>query len=82
MFHDADAWRLCASPLRIGESHAWPSLAGCASASSRIPTLESLLTLVGGRVPLLLEVKVGRRHLALDAGAEARRWTAMRARSA
>jgi glycerophosphoryl diester phosphodiesterase len=57
VFHDADAWRMCSSPLVIGKStHAdlkrmhvgdWP-----------IPTLESLLELVDGRVPLLLEVKV------------------------
>ena len=35
-----------------------PSSAGCASARDPIPTLESLLALVDGRVPLLLEVKV------------------------
>ena len=39
-----------------------------------IPTLESLLSLVDGQVPLLLEVKVDERHLALDARAEAGAW--------
>ena len=57
VFHDVDALRLCGSPLRIGESTladlGWLSLGG-----QPLPTLESLLTLVKGRVPLLLEVKV------------------------
>src|SRR3954464_15856660 len=57
IFHDPDAWRLCATPLQIGRS----SLAevGRLQLGGRpIPTLESLLKLVGGRVPLLLEVKI------------------------
>ena len=56
IFHDADARRLCASPLRIGKSN-WMELAGLRVAGHPIPTLESLLGQVGGRVPLLLEVK-------------------------
>jgi glycerophosphoryl diester phosphodiesterase len=57
LFHDPDAWRLCASPVQIGRStHA--ELARLQIGGHSIPTLESLLKLVGGRVPLLLEVKV------------------------
>lgn len=57
VFHDADARRICGSPLRIGDC----SLAGLGRlrvGDGPIPTLESVLQLVGGRVPLLLEIKV------------------------
>ncbi len=57
VFHDADAWRLCASPLRIGHS-TLAELGRLHVGEGPIPTLASLLHLVGGRVPLLLEVKV------------------------
>lgn len=57
VFHDADAWRLCASPLRIGES-TLAELGRLRFGGDPIPTLASLLALVAGRVPLLLEVKV------------------------
>jgi len=57
VFHDADAWRLCASPLRIGES-SHKELSRLRVGEHPIPTLESLLSLVDGRTPLLLEVKV------------------------
>lgn len=57
VFHDADAWRLCASPLRIGQSN-HGDLSRLRLGEHPIPTLESLLSLVAGRVPLLLEVKV------------------------
>jgi glycerophosphoryl diester phosphodiesterase len=57
VFHDADAWRLCASPLRIGKStHA--ELGRLRLGDGPIPTLASLFALVAGRVPLLLEAKV------------------------
>src|SRR6476659_4841794 len=57
VFHDADAWRMCASALRIGAStHA--QLARLRVGDGPIPALRSLLSLVAGRVPLLLEVKV------------------------
>ena len=57
VFHDADAMRLCASPMRISaSSHA--ELLRLRLGEGPIPTLGSLLTMVGGRVPLLLEVKV------------------------
>lgn len=64
VFHDPDARRLCASPLRIGRSK-WQDLAGLRVGGHPIPTLESLLVLVAGRVPLLLEVKTER---------DSRRW--------
>jgi glycerophosphoryl diester phosphodiesterase len=57
VFHDADAWRMCASPLRIGRS-THSQLGRLRLGDGPIPTLRSLLGLVAGRVPLLLEVKV------------------------
>ena len=57
VFHDADAWRLCASPLRIAES-SLEELGRLRLGEGPIPTLASLLALVAGRVPLLLEIKV------------------------
>lgn len=57
VFHDADAWRMCGSPLRIGAcTHA--ELCRLKVGEGLIPTLESLLALVKGERPLLLEVKV------------------------
>jgi glycerophosphoryl diester phosphodiesterase len=57
VFHDADAWRMCASPLRIGAS-SLAELGRLRLGDGPIPTLAALLALVAGRVPLLLEVKV------------------------
>ncbi len=57
IFHDADARRLCASPLKIGQSRL-SEIAALRVAGHPIPTLESLLGLIAGQVPLLLEVKV------------------------
>ena len=57
VFHDADAWRLCASPLRIGRS-TLAELGRLRLGDGPIPTLSALLAMVAGRVPLLLEVKV------------------------
>ena len=57
VFHDADAWRMCASAMKIGES-TLEEIGRLMVGEHPIPTLTSLLTLVGGRVPLLLEVKV------------------------
>jgi glycerophosphoryl diester phosphodiesterase len=59
VFHDADAWRLCASPMRIGQSKL-ADLGRLQIGGRPIPTLENVLELVDGRVPLLLEVKVER----------------------
>lgn len=59
VFHDADALRICGSSLGIGD-HDWAQLATLRVGEHPIPTLENLLTLVDGRVPLLLEVKVER----------------------
>ena len=56
VFHDADAWRMCSSRLVIGKSkHA--ELGRLRVGEGPIPTLESLLGLVDGRAPLLIEVK-------------------------
>ena len=57
VFHDADARRLCASSMQIGKS-TLAQLGRLSIGEHPIPTLESLFTLVDGRVPLLLEVKV------------------------
>ena len=57
VFHDADAWRMCASPLRIGGS-THRQLDRLRVGEGPIPTLRNLLDLIAGRVPLLLEVKV------------------------
>jgi glycerophosphoryl diester phosphodiesterase len=57
VFHDADAWRMCASPLRIGPS-THSELARLRVGDGPVPTLRSALSLVAGRAPLLLEVKV------------------------
>ena len=57
VFHDADCRRMCGSPLRIGTS-SLADLSRLNVGGHPIPTLESLFLLVGGRVPLLLEVKV------------------------
>jgi len=57
VFHDVDGWRMCSSPLVIGRStHA--ELSHLRLGDGPIPTLGSLLTLLKGRVPLLIEVKV------------------------
>lgn len=60
VFHDRDAQRLCGNPNRISRL----TLADVAqlrvAADRRIPTLEAMLELVDGRVPLLLEIKVDR----------------------
>jgi glycerophosphoryl diester phosphodiesterase len=59
VFHDRDAWRLCGSPMKIAGS-TLADLGRLTLGGHRIPTLESLLALVAGRVPILLEVKVDR----------------------
>ena len=57
VFHDQETWRMCSSHLMIGKStHA--ELSRLRVGDGPIPTLESLLALVDGRVPLLLEIKV------------------------
>ncbi len=58
VFHDADAGRICGSPLAIGQC-GLAELGRLRVGDGPIPTLESLLHLVAGRVPLLLEVKTG-----------------------
>jgi len=57
VFHDADALRICGSPLKVGQTR-WAELSRLSVGEHPIPTLESLFMLVGGRVPLLLEVKI------------------------
>ena len=56
VFHDADASRLCASAQRIGRS-TMKAIAELRLGGEPIPTLDELLALVDGRVPLLLEIK-------------------------
>jgi glycerophosphoryl diester phosphodiesterase len=59
VFHDADGRRQCASPMRIRQS-TLEQLARLRVGGQPIPTLGSLLSLVRGRSPLLLEIKVDR----------------------
>ena len=59
VFHDADGMRICGSPLKIREND-WRELSRLRVGEHPIPTLESLLAMVDGRVPLLLEVKIDR----------------------
>ena len=56
VFHDADARRLCASSMQIANS-TLAQLGRLTIGEHPIPTLASLLSMVEGRVPLLLEVK-------------------------
>lgn len=65
VFHDADARRLCADSLIIGQA-SWKAVSGLRVGGHPVLALESLLELVDGRVPLLLEMKVER---------DLRRWT-------
>lgn len=59
VFHDADARRLCGSPMRIGASNL-AELARLRIGEQPVPPLKSLFALVGGRAPILLEAKVDR----------------------
>lgn len=56
VFHDADAWRMCSNRLAISKS-TLKELSQLRLGEGPIPTLESLLSLVKGRRPLLIEVK-------------------------
>lgn len=57
VFHDADASRLFGTPLKIAGS-SLAQVRRLAPGESGVPTLDELLQLASGRVPLLLEVKV------------------------
>lgn len=57
VFHDADAHRLCGSHAVVGRS-TLAELSRFTVGNHPIPTLEMMLKLVDGRVPLLLEAKV------------------------
>jgi glycerophosphoryl diester phosphodiesterase len=59
IFHDRDAQRLCADPLVIGRSPG-KAVGALRVGGQQIPKLASLLELVAGQVPLLLEVKTER----------------------
>src|SRR5688572_2022687 len=48
VFHDSDAWRMCASPIRIGRS-SLEELARLRLGEGPIPTLERVLAMVAGR---------------------------------
>ena len=57
VFHDDDALRLCGSHVQIGQS-TLAQLASLTVGNHPPPTLEQLLGLVDGQVPLLLEAKI------------------------
>ena len=58
VFHDRDAGRLCGDP-RVCSASSWADLSELrlSGTEGRIPSLAQLLDLVGGKVPLLLELK-------------------------
>ena len=58
VFHDRDAVRMCGDP-RVCSASSWSDLSQLRLAESdgRIPSLKQMLELVGGKVPLLLELK-------------------------
>src|SRR5258707_9472488 len=58
VFHDADAWRLCASPMRIGAS-TLEELARLRIGGPPMPTLGSLPPMGAGRGPLPRRANVG-----------------------
>ena len=58
-FHDRDAARLCGKPHRISRSTLL-DVSSFTVADRRIPTLQTMLELVAGRVPLLMEIKIDR----------------------
>ena len=60
VFHDADALRLCGSHAIIARS-TLAELRRFSIGNQPLPTLGQLLTLVDGRVPLLLEAKIDER---------------------
>lgn len=57
VFHDRDGSRLAGAPLVIGQS-TLEQVQALSVGGRPIPTLEQMLELVGGRVPVLVEVKV------------------------
>ena len=57
VFHDQDTARLCGANLKVGNS-TLAQLGRLSVGEHPLPALESVLALVDGRVPLLLEVKV------------------------
>ena len=66
VFHDGDTRRMCAVPGRI-EDMDWPELARLRLGRTQegIPLLEDVLRTVGGRVPVVLELKSGARDAEL-----------------
>ena len=57
VFHDRETWRICSSHLWVNRS-TYAELSQLRVGDGPMPKLESLLELVKGRVPLLLEIKV------------------------
>jgi len=67
VIHDADARRLCGDPRRIDHmSDAEIAALRLSATEERVPTLASLLALIAGRAPLLIEIKTDTRaHVAI-----------------
>lgn len=58
VFHDYDLSRMTGSPKKLSELTAKELCALClADTDERIPTFSEVLSLIGGRVPLLIELK-------------------------
>lgn len=66
VFHDDTLDRVCGTPGRV-EDRRWAELRTLSllGTSERMPLFRDLLTLVGGRVPLIVEVKYQRNYAAL-----------------
>lgn len=64
VFHDASLLRLCGIDRRIRDIpySELQSLRLCNAPDAFIPTFEEVLTLIGGRVPLLVEIKNSRHN--------------------
>ncbi|WP_420854297.1 glycerophosphodiester phosphodiesterase family protein [Sphingomicrobium nitratireducens] len=63
VFHDRDGLRLCGEKMRVAQADAgtigrWRLKGG----EERVPTLAAMLDMVGGRVPILLELKEEHRN--------------------
>ena len=73
VFHDDDLRRLCGDPRRVNqvsleELRALPLKGAEGDPEARIPTFRAALEAVGGRVPLLIELKNGKNNRLLCQG--------------
>lgn len=72
VFHDDDLWRMCGLEKCIDDC-SWEELQSLrlAGTAERIPQLSEVLDVVGGKTPIVLELKRGRQNRALCEGVRA-----------